>query len=534
MIGGRSAPIIIGAGLAGLSTALRLAEVGIPCTVLAAGPWAAPGPSRATDPASSWAQGGIAAAMDVVDDPSQHAADTLAAGAGLCDPQVVSEVTAAAPEMVRWLTGLGARFDRHADGSYATGLEGGHGRHRIVHAGGDGSGAEIMRAVRQAVLSTDSIQVIPHAVAARLQLDEGGQICAVLAHIDGRPVALATDQVVLATGGAGALWAHSTNPGAATGSGLALAARAGAVLRDLEMVQFHPTALDVGLDPMPLVSEAVRGEGAFLVDEHRQRLVPDDLATRDVISRAIWTHLREGGRVGLDVTGLGMSFATHFPRIAQACRAAGVDPSGEPIPVRPAAHYHCGGVLVDRHGRTSVPGLWAVGEVSSTGLHGANRLASNSLLEAAVGGQHAALDLLDQRPAGRTLRPLVPLDALPPAAEDADPLLSRAPWNRRPEPAAMELRRLLDTEVGMVRDDTGLGRALDRLESIGQPDDTELIALLVARAALVRRESRGGHHRSDYPVVDDLVGHTLITPTPGAAQHAEATLHTVPPMRRSA
>lgn len=514
-------PVIIGAGLAGLATALRLAPE--PCVVLCAG-------RLGSGAASGWAQGGIAAALGSGDSPELHALDTLGAGAGLCDPAVVRAVTGAAPEVVDWLSRLGARFDRAPDGGYDLGLEGAHGRHRIVHAGGDGSGAEVMRAVVAAVRRTPSITVLEHARARRLVLAGDGSVRGVEMRIgpDGERVLMESDRVVLATGGSGGLWAHTTNPRAATGSGLALAARAGAVLRDLEMVQFHPTALDVGRDPMPLVSEAVRGEGAVLLDADGRRLMggpgsaagtgvgtgagTGDLAARDVVARAVAAQLRAGGHVGLDVReALGDRFAEHFPAIAQACREAGIDPGRTPLPVRPAAHYHCGGVLADLDGRTSVPGLWAVGEVASTGLHGANRLASNSLLEAAVCGARAAADLRAhaRTRSGATDPDPVQLQTLP---EEVGGRHTGRGWEATPG----WVRELMDAHVGITRDGPGLAAAVRRLQqeagpSVEDADDATLVALLVARSAQRRTESRGGHLRLDHPGLGPRAEHTLIT-----------------------
>lgn len=501
--------IIIGAGLAGLSTALHLAPH--PCVVLSA---AAPGEGSA----SGWAQGGIAAALDPADSPADHARDTIAAGAGLSDPAMVSALTAAAPAAIDWLEAIGARFDRHPDGRLHLGLEGAHGRHRIVHRGGDGSGAEVMRAVVDATRGTDSITVLTGTTARRLVLRDG-QVCGVLVQDSTGTRLLRSARVVLATGGSGALFAHTTNPRGARGQGLALAARAGAVLRDLEMVQFHPTALDVGLDPMPLVSEAVRGEGAVLVDARGERLVSDDLAARDVVARAVWAHVSRGAPVFLDTRdAIGDRLAVEFPAVDAACRAAGIDPTREPIPVRPAAHYHCGGVLVSREGRSTVPGLWAVGEVASTGMHGANRLASNSLLEAVVGGAWAADDLTDDpgtHGAGPGPLRLSETDAPNPSGH-------RQSVQGRPQRTWVGLRSLMSSAAGVVRTGTELTQAVDtltrRVERYGleDVDDATLVGLMLCTSALSRTESRGGHLRLDEPAAqavhaDGAAEHSLIT-----------------------
>lgn len=513
--GSDSPVIIIGAGLAGLSTALHLAPH--PCVVLSA---AAAGEGSA----SSWAQGGIAAALGPADSPADHARDTIAAGAGLSAPAMVSALTAAAPAAIGWLEAIGARFDRHPDGRLHLGLEGAHGRHRIVHRGGDGSGAEVMRAVVAATRTTDSITVLTGTTARRLVLRDG-QVCGVLVQDSTGTRLLRSSRVVLATGGSGALFAQTTNPQGARGQGLALAARAGATLRDLEMVQFHPTALDVGLDPMPLVSEAVRGEGAVLVDGRGERLLTDDLAARDVVARAVWAHVSRGAPVFLDTRDtIGDRLADEFPAVDAACRAAGIDPTREPIPVRPAAHYHCGGVLVSRDGRSTVPGLWAVGEVASTGVHGANRLASNSLLEAVVGGAWAAADLLGH-PSTHRAGP-APLHLS--EADAPNQSGHRQSMRGRPQRPWVGLRTLMSSAAGVVRTGTDLTAAIEtltrRIERYGleDVDDASLVGLMLCSSALSRTESRGGHLRLDAPAVP-------ATDRGATAEHSLITLSDVVP-----
>ena len=471
------APVIIGGGLAGLMTALRLAPQ--PVILLAKTP-------LAQGAASAWAQGGVAAAVGEDDDPVLHAADTLAAGDGLSDPAVAARITAAAPDAIARLERFGVAFDRDAQGRFALGLEAAHGRRRIVHVTGDGTGAAIMRALVAAVAATPSITVIEGLEARRLLVDDRG-IAGVLAAGPWSACLLATRCVVLATGGLGGLYAQTTNPLGAIGQGIALAARAGAVLADMEFVQFHPTALAVGLDPMPLVSEAVRGEGAVLVDETGSRFMAGlgraELEPRDVVSRAVAAHIAAGHRTFLDARkALGADFARHFPSITARCRAAGIDPAIQPIPVRPAAHYHMGGIAVDSAGRSTVDGLWACGEVAASGLHGANRLASNSLLEAVVMAGFVADSV-----AGTKAGPLpAPRPVALPAAPDAGPL-----------------RALASETLGVVRERTGLEAAVAHLQPLafrgGAAADAALVALLVATAALAREESRGGHWRADFP-----------------------------------
>jgi L-aspartate oxidase len=470
-------PIVIGAGLAGLMVALHLSPE--PVIVLTKA-------RLGSGAASAWAQGGIAAALGTDDGPAIHAADTLAAGDGLCDPSVVARITGDAHNAITELVRQGVAFDRTIDGRFALGLEAAHRRHRIVHARGDGSGREIMRALIEAVRRTPSITVIEPVEARRLIVHDG-EIAGVLAVGSAGSLVLPSTRVIIATGGIGGLYRHTTNPVSAVGDGLALAARAGAILADMEFVQFHPTALDVDLDPMPLVSEAVRGEGAILVDETGERFMAEysraELEPRDVVARAVEQRLREGHRVFVDArSALGSGFAERFPGITAKCHAAGIDPAIAPIPVRPAVHYHMGGIAVDKAGRSSITGLWACGEAAATGLHGANRLASNSLLEAVVCARWVAGSV-----AG-TLAKHLP-------ASWAGPL----PLSAEPIP----VRHIMTEKVGMLRDRSGLLNAIDALRPIAASDspigDPAAVGLLVAVAALERSESRGSHYRTDFP-----------------------------------
>lgn len=473
MTGSEDRPIIVGGGLAGLSAALALAPR--PVLLLAAAP-------LGEQASSVWAQGGIAAAMGSTDDPAQHLADTLAAGAGLCDPAAARTIVARAPEVVDALAALGARFDREPDGRVALGLEAGHGQRRIVHAA-DATGREIMRAAVEAVRRTPSITVVENATALDLLTDASG-VPGLLARIDGLTTVLRSRAVVLATGGLGGLYRHTTNPLGNVGTGIAIAARAGASLADLEFVQFHPTALDVGQDPMPLVSEAVRGEGAILIDAAGERFMAEvypraELEPRDVVSRAVWQALRRGP-VYLDARHLGVHFAEHFPSIAATCLAAGIDPASAPIPIRPAAHYHMGGIATDAEGRSSLPGLWACGEAAGTGLHGANRLASNSLPEAAVTGRAVAASIAGTV-APTALRPLI-LPATPPADTA---VLAR-------------VRDTLSRHAGVLRDAEGLATAIATLLPEVEHGPAT-VALMMTVAMWRREESRGGHARTDFP-----------------------------------
>jgi L-aspartate oxidase len=399
----RADVLIVGAGAAGLTAALGCAAGGgrrvVVLTKTAVSAGGAGG-------ASVWAQGGVASAVGEDDDPALHAADTLAAGAGLNDPRIVSLLTGEGPRRVDSLLALGARFDREPGGRLALGREAAHSRRRILHAHGDATGAEVVRTLVEAVRQEPSIRVVDQAFALDLVRVDGAVAGLVARYADGRLVLYRAAATVLATGGLGQLFLHTTNPREATADGLAMAARAGARLVDLEFVQFHPTALAVpavgGADAggqLPLLTEALRGEGAVLMDEHGRRFMAAihrdaELAPRDVVARAIWRQLREGHRVYLDARrAVGERFPERFPTVFALCRRHGLDPRREPMPVVPAAHYHMGGVAVDANGRTSLPGLWACGEVAATGAHGANRLASNSLLEALVFGARVAEDV---------------------------------------------------------------------------------------------------------------------------------------------
>lgn len=488
-------PVVVGAGLAGLLTALDLAP--LRPVLLTTG-------ELGTECASDLAQGGLAAAIGADDDVELHALDTIAAGAGLCDPGVVRAITAQGPAAAARLLALDARIDVGPDGSPALGLEGAHRRHRIVHAGGDASGHEFTRAAAAAVLAEPAITVLTHARALRLHTDADGAIDGLVVDTADGARLIGTRRVVLATGGAGALYRYTTNPRGAWGSGLALGLRVGAAVRDLEFTQFHPTALDVDLDPMPLVSEAVRGHGARLIDETGAFLVADDLAARDVMSRAVWAALERGRRVFLDTpSALGHEMAREFPTVTAAARAAGIDPATAPLPIRPAAHYHMGGLLVDARGRTTVPGLWAVGEVASTGLHGANRLASNSLLEAVVCSGWVASDVLRDA-ADTPARPVGVPSGLPAGLGDLRAAAA-------PDP---RVREVLSATTGVLRDHRGLTRAVALLSDGALDSDMRLVGLVLAWSALHRAESRGGHTRTDHPAR-------------GSARHTVTTLDAV-------
>ncbi len=518
----RSEVLVVGTGAAGLAAALGCSPQRV--TVLTKA-------RLGTGGSSPWAQGGIAAAVGKDDAPSLHAADTMAAGAGLNDPRVVEILTTEGPERIQALLALGAHFDLDDAGSLALGREAAHSRRRILHAR-DATGAEVVRALVAAVRRSPQIRVLDETFAVDLALEDGEVVGLLAVHADGRRVLHLAPAVVLATGGLGQLYLHTTNPREATGDGLAMAARAGARLVDLEFVQFHPTALATGADPMPLLTEALRGEGAILVDDEGRRFMTDEhpdreLAPRDVVARAIWRRLMSGRPVFLDAReAVGHEFPERFPTVFKLCQEHGLDPRREPIPVAPAAHYHMGGIAVDERGRTSLPGLWACGEVAATGAHGANRLASNSLLEALVFGARVAEDLRARVPVGKVpRRPYLAGDG----SDNGDGPALGGPGDAELTAA---VRRLLWEKVGVVRDEAGLAFAVDELrrlaashpQAAGEARNLLGIGRLVAAAALERRESRGGHYRSDFPAPDPAWQRRLfLTAAPDGSARFEAT-----------
>ena len=451
--------MVVGAGAAGLYACLCAAREGARVALVSARPLA--------ETASYWAQGGLAAALAVDDSPERHLQDTVTAGRGLVRRSAAEVLTAEAPARFRDLEALGVRFDADRHGNLALGLEGGHGARRVVHAGGSTTGRRILRQLSADVAEHPAIDVYEGARAARLIGD--GRVTGVALE-DGRT--LTARGTIVATGGAAALWSRTTNPPGSFGSGLLLARAAGAALADLEFTQFHPTAV-VGIHGREgfLITEAIRGEGATLHDAHGERFV-DELAPRDAVARAIFRTLREQdiGAVGLDMRGVDPG---RFPNVVAALRDAGLDPTKELVPVAPASHYVMGGIVCDLEGRSQVPGLYAVGECACTGLHGANRLASNSLSECFVFGRRAVLGALDE-----------PEPAATGPAASGEPVA--------PAPSR-ETREAMWRHAGLERDAAGLAPLLD---------DPHPLARLVARCALFREESRGAHARADFPDTD--------------------------------
>lgn len=477
--------IVIGSGIAGLSTALAAAPKRVALITRGA---------LACDGASRWAQGGIAAALAAGDSAAAHARDTLTAGNGLNDVAAVEVLTRGAAGAIDWLSACGVGFDRSGD-CYSLGREAAHSQARIVHASGDATGAVVMQALALAAGAAAHVHCFEHHCANAL-LSDGARIAGVAAQGPQGVLALTADAVVLATGGIGALYRYTTNPDTADASGLALALDAGAAVSDMEFVQFHPTALrtrDERGGQLPLLTEALRGAGAVLVNSAGRRFMPAvardaELAPRDVVARAVWAELERGQRVWLDATrAVGADFPQRFPTVFASCASEGLDPRREAIPVVPAQHYHMGGVRVDAQARSSLEGLYAVGEVACSGVHGANRLASNSLLEGLVFGR-----ALGQR-----------LAALP-RRREASPIDVGASETAGIAPAFdAAIRELLWRHVGLVRDAPGLQHAQQSLQSLRASAQTRAerqrlaVAGQIAAAALHRRDSIGAHFRRD-------------------------------------
>jgi len=487
--------IIVGGGLAGLFAALKLAP--LPVTVITPKP-------LGEGASSAWAQAGIAAAIGEGDSFEQHASDTIAAGAGLCDARIVDLVVREAPAAIEDLLRFGVPFDRDLEGKLKASREAAHSARRVIGVRGDQAGKAIMAALIASARQAPHITVLENVAALELHMEASrvhGVWCASSASAGAAPVLILGRAVVLATGGIGQLYQVTTNPAEARGQGLAMAARAGALIADPEFVQFHPTALDVGRSPAPLATEALRGEGAILVNRRGERFMEGmhpalELAPRDIVARAVERERLMGRGAFLDCRGaLGETMAAHFPAVHAACVAAGLDPARDLIPVAAAAHYHMGGIATNENARASLPGLWAIGECASTGLQGANRLASNSLLEAVVMAARAARDIAEcEQPPMRKAD-----DAPPPGLFGA----------HAPTPAAdmARLKAAMSTHCGPYRTGDGLDDVLDLVGQMLHSPAHALASmaqtsLLVAAAAGMRTESRGAHYRSDHPQAD--------------------------------
>lgn len=501
----RADVVIVGSGVAGLTAALHARRTGRTVLLVTKG--------RVEEGSTRWAQGGIAAALADDDTPEEHLHDTLVAGAGLCDVDAVAALVTEGPDCVRSLMDLGAHFDVDAAGALALTREGGHHRDRIAHAGGDATGAEISRALVAAVALDPGIELIEGALVLDLLRDEDGGAQGVTLHVmgqgkrDGVGAALAPS-VVLATGGFGQVFAQTTNPAVATGDGVALALRAGAEVADLEFVQFHPTVMWLGpraRGQQPLVSEAVRGEGAHLLDVSGERFMVDvhpmaELAPRDVVARAIKKRMMDTGEphVWLDARMFGARmWEERFPTILASCRAHGIDPVTELIPVSPASHYASGGVRTDLDGRASIPGLFACGEVACTGVHGANRLASNSLLEGLVFAARIGRALAGET---RTARPTVPVTSAPPLIPGAE--------RRRMQQAMSEDASVMRSAESLAHVSGVLAEIAADAAGVPCTDDWEAtnlhaVAQVLVHQARMREETRGSHWREDFPERDD-------------------------------
>ncbi len=507
--------VIVGAGLGALYAALELA----PRPVLMISP-----EPLGEGASSAWAQGGVAAAMDDTDSPEAHARDTVKAGAGTVDANVAQQVTQNARDYILNLTSLGTPFDRDVSGGYVMSREAAHSAARVVRVKGDQAGRQIMETLIAAVRATPSVQVLEGTMASGLEVENGAVNGVWIQQSDSarsEPILLRGQAFLLAGGGSGGLYALTTNPPRIRGQVIGMAARAGAMIADPEFVQFHPTAIDMGEDPAPLATEALRGEGATLINKDGVRFMVDEhpdaeLAPRDIVARAIFAQTQAGNRPMLDTRAvLGAEILERFPAVAEACGRAGIDPVADPIPVAAAAHYHMGGIDTAPDGRASLGNLWVCGEAASTGLHGANRLASNGLLEALVFARRCAQGIMDEYDA--------PDGAVEPVA------LEFREGGQAPDPDAVAaLRKTMTDHVGVVRNAMGLKTALKRIDALENANgdsrafkNMTATATLIAAAALLRQESRGGHFRDDFP-----------SPDPALAQRSHLTLDEALKLRR--
>jgi len=496
--------IVVGSGIAGLTTALQVRTFGLSVLLVTK--------AKVDEGSTKWAQGGIAAALGEDDSPLAHEKDTLVAGAGLCDSESVRVLVTEGPDAVRTLIARGAKFDLEASGEMSLTREGGHLQNRIIHAGGDATGAEVERALIAAINSDPKIELIEHALVLDALKDKDGAVCGVTLHVIGAGSRDGVGQararaVVLATGGLGQVFAQTTNPSVSTGDGVALALRAGAAVADVEFIQFHPTVLWLGENSegqQPLISEAVRGEGAYLVDHNGDRFMKDvhplgELAPRDVVAIAIMNKMVASGKshVWLDVRHL-EGFEKRFPTIYVSCIANGIDPAKDLIPVAPASHYASGGVRVDLNGRTSVKGLYACGETACSGVHGANRLASNSLLEGLVFSARIASDIASRM-----------AEIAEPVANISAEILLDPQVRHRIQVSMSRGAGVLRSSDSLVETSSDLTRIGDRTSTspcVEAWETTNLyqLAQAILKAALIRQETRGSHWRADFPETSDL------------------------------
>ncbi|WP_417468763.1 L-aspartate oxidase [Maricaulis sp.] len=507
--------LIIGAGIAGLWAALKLAPRKV---VLLTGSPLGEGA------ASSWAQGGVSAALAEDDSPGLHARDTIEAGAGLVDAGAAHALARGAAQQVRELAALGAPFEREGE-TWSLSREAAHSRHRVARVTGDGAGAAIMQTLIAAVREAAHVEIREGWAAAALIPGAKGACAGAMARDpEGGIHPILADDTILAMGGAGGLFALTTTPAGAQGQAMAMAARLGAQIQDPEFIQFHPTALNAGLDPAPLCTEALRGDGATLIDRSGHRFMKAihkdaELAPRDVVARAVHRQNTVGKGAFLDCrTAVGAEFPSRFPAVFAACMSAGIDPRVAPIPVAPTAHYHMGGVATDIDGQTSVPGLWAIGECASSGLHGANRLASNSLAEGLVSAARVAQALIQAplRPAARATSAASQAGNLPPAL---------------PPLALTRLRQAMSRYCGVERSGAGLDELSDMIADMiarhGEADAL-IAARFITAGALARTESRGGHFRTDFPQADAVAQHTRLSLADLAGTNPHALAHTAP------
>ena len=507
--------LIIGAGIAGLWAALKLAPRKV---VLLTGSPLGEGA------ASGWAQGGVSAALGEDDTPALHARDTIEAGAGLVDADAAQALAAGAAEQVRELAALGAPFEREGE-AWSLSREAAHSRHRVARVTGDGAGAAIMQTLIAAVRDAAHVEIRDGWSAAALIPGHDGSCAGAIARSPtGESVEILADETILAMGGAGGLFALTTTPAGAQGQAMAMAGRLGAEVQDPEFIQFHPTALNAGIDPAPLCTEALRGEGATLIDRSGHRFMKAihgeaELAPRDVVARAVHRQNLGGKQALLDCrSAIGDAFPARFPAVFAACMSAGIDPRIQPIPVAPTAHYHMGGVATDIDGRTSVTGLWAIGECASTGLHGANRLASNSLAEGLVSAARVARVLanLPLRPAARATSSANMGGNLPPVL---------------PPLALTRLRQAMSRHCGVERTGAGLAELSALIEDMitrhGEADAL-IAARFITAGAIARTESRGGHFRTDFPQTGAIARHTRLSLADLAGTKPAILVHTAP------